>query len=141
MSGSATVRLGSTPLAAWSLAARSTIPLPLDGTVTRIELRHEKHPGVDDVWMVSVDGEQRHLDTAVAHLLEVGDLVTKDRWDTRLSVNGEERSLHLSGDSRAMLWLAPVVALIALALAVPRRRGATAAGLRARKAPSGPLRR
>jgi hypothetical protein len=46
-------------LAAWSLAVRSTIPMALDGAVTGIEIRQEKHPGVDDVWLVAIDGEQR----------------------------------------------------------------------------------
>lgn len=109
-------------LAAWSLAVRSTIPLALDGTVTSIETRQEKHPGVDDVWLVAIGGERRHLDTEIAEALSVGDHVTKERWDTRLEVNGEERSLHLSHDSRSMLFLAPILALTAAVLAVPQRR-------------------
>jgi hypothetical protein len=109
-------------LAAWSLAIRSTIPMAFDGTVTSIETRHEKHPGVDDVWLVSIDGDQRHLDTEIAVGLSVGDHVTKERWDTRLEVNGKERSLHLSDDSRAMLFFAPILALAAAVLAIPQRR-------------------
>jgi hypothetical protein len=109
-------------LAAWSLAVRSTIPMALDGTVTGIETRHEKHPGVDDVWLVAIDGDQRHVDTEIAKGLSVGDHIEKMRWDTRLEVNGEPRSLHLSNDSRAMLFLAPILALTAAVLAVPQRR-------------------
>ena len=109
-------------LAAWSLAVRSTIPMALDGTVTSIETRHEKHPGVDDVWLVAFDGDQRHLDAEIAEGLSVGDHVAKERWDTRVEVNGEARSLHLSNDSRAMLFLAPILALTAAVLAVPQRR-------------------
>jgi hypothetical protein len=108
-------------LAAWSLAVRSTIPIPLDGTVTSIETRHEKHPGVDDVWLVAIDGDQRQLDSEIAEGLSVGDHVAKERWDTRLDLNGEARSLHLSDDSRAMLFFAPILALTAAALALPRR--------------------
>ena len=117
-------------LAAWSLAVRSTIPMALDGTVTSVETRHEKHPGVDDVWLVSIDGDQRHLDTEIAVGLSVGDRLEKERWDTHLEVNGEARSLHLSNDSRAMLFLAPILALTAAVLAVPQRRsGAGTTGL------------
>ena len=108
-------------LAAWSLAVRSTIPMALDGTVTSVETRHEKHPGVDDVWLVSIDGDQRHLDTEIAVGLSVGDHLEKERWDTHLEVNGEARSLHLSSDARAMLFLAPILALTAAVLAVPQR--------------------
>lgn len=109
-------------LATWSLAARSTIPISLDGTVTSIETRAEKHPGVDDVWMVTVDDKQRHLDATIADRLEIGDRVFKQRWDTRLDVNNESRTVNLSGDARAMVLLAPLMALVAAALALPRRR-------------------
>lgn len=104
-------------LAAWNLVERSTIPTELDGTVTAIELRHEKHPGVDDVWMVAVgDDRPRHVDTDVAALLVEGDRVEKDAWDNTLSVNGESHRLALSDDARAMLIFAPLVALVIAAL-------------------------
>ncbi|WP_243059398.1 hypothetical protein [Nocardioides sp. SR21] len=104
-------------LAAWTLVARSTIPAELDGTVTGIELRHEKHPGVDDVWMISVDdGDLRHVDTHVADLVDVGDAVEKSAWDTSLLVNGEPRPLSLSDDARAMLLLAPIIAVVVVSL-------------------------
>jgi hypothetical protein len=109
-------------LGAWSLTARSAIPLSVDGTVTNIEVREEKHPGVDDVWMVSIDGKDRHLDAALASDLQVGDTVTKERWETGLSVNGTTRDLDLSGDARAMLGLAPVMVLVAIVLTVPSHR-------------------
>ncbi|RNL62649.1 hypothetical protein EFK50_12900 [Nocardioides marmoriginsengisoli] len=97
-------------LAAWSMVARSTIPLALDGTVTSIELRHEKHPGVDDVWMVGFDDDgPRHLDRAVAALLTEGDRVRKDAWSRTLVVDGETHDVALSDDARRMLVLAPVV--------------------------------
>jgi hypothetical protein len=104
-------------LAAWSLVARSTIPAELDGTATAIELRHEKHPGVDDVWMVSVDGGGlRHVDVEVATLLSEGDRLHKEAWDTTLMVEGEPHGLSISDDARAMLALAPVVVVLVGAL-------------------------
>jgi len=110
-------------LAGWSMVARSTIPTALDGTVTRIEVRPEKHPGVDDVWMVTVDGEARHLDRAVAELLTEGVRVRKDAWDTELTVGGETRTVALSQDAERMLFLAPGVAggLLVLLVAVSRK--------------------
>lgn len=111
-------------LAAWSLAARSAIPLAIEGTVTDIEIRHEKHPGEDDVWLVSVDGEQHHLGSGLAKALSVGDRLSKDRWETRLEVNGEGMALQLSDDAFAMLFFAPILALTAAVVALPgRRRG------------------
>jgi len=108
-------------LGAWSLAARSTIPLALDGTVTQVEVREEKHPGVDDVWMVSIDGEPRHLDSELAAELEVGDRIRKDRWETHLDVNDATRDLVLSDDARAMFGVAPLSLLLAALLALPGR--------------------
>lgn len=91
-------------LAAWVLVERSTIPTELQGTVTAIELRHEKHPGVDDVWLISVDkGPLHHVDADVAALLEKGDRVRKDAGDTTLIVNDAPQALSLSAHARAML--------------------------------------
>lgn len=106
-------------LAAWSLVERSTIPTALQGTVTNVELRHEKHPGVDDVWLVSVDGAAlRHVDSDVAALLEEGDRVQKAAWDRTLIVNDDPHPLVLSEHARTMLTLAPALALAIAALAL-----------------------
>lgn len=114
---------------AWSLVARSTIPAALDGTVTAVEVRHEKHPGVDDVWLVSVDrGALVHVDRAVAAMLSEEDRIEKGAWDTTLVVNGEPHALSLSPDARSMLVLAPLVAalIVGLALFSSRARGRSA---------------
>lgn len=108
-------------LGAWSLAARSAIPLALDGTITQVEVREEKHPGVDDVWIVSIDGEPRHLDSELAAELEVGDRIRKDRWETHLDVNDATRDLVFSDDARAMFGVAPLSLLLAALLALPGR--------------------
>jgi len=108
-------------LAAWSLSARSAIPLELSGTVTQVEVREEKHPGVDDVWVVYVDGDPRHLDAELAADLEVGDRISKDRWDTGLVVNGTTRGLSLSDDARAMFGVGPLAVLLVTLLALPGR--------------------
>ena len=110
-------------LAAWTLVDRSTIPAELQGTVTAVELRHEKHPGVDDVWMVSVDdGGLRHVDSAVAALLDEGDRVHKGAWDTLLVVNDQAHPLGLNEHAPRMLALAPVLALAVGALTLLTHR-------------------
>jgi len=104
-------------LAAWTLVDRSTIPTDLHGTVTAVGMRHEKHPGVDDVWLISVDaGGLRHVDSDVAALLDVGDSVEKDAWSRTLTVNGDRHRLALSEHARAMLAFAPVIALVIASL-------------------------
>lgn len=109
-------------LGAWSLVERSTIPLALNGTVTEIEVRPEKHPGVDDVWIVWIEGEPYHLDVAVASKLGVGDRVAKGRWERYLTVNGTDRRVSLSDDAGAMLFLSPAMVLLCAALAFPRSK-------------------
>jgi hypothetical protein len=39
----------------WFAAARSTIPLAIDAEVKRKEVRHEKHPPRDDVWILDLE--------------------------------------------------------------------------------------
>jgi hypothetical protein len=111
-------------LGVWASVARSTIPLRLDGTVTSIDTRQEKRPGVDDAWFVGVDGEERHLDTALARSLAVGDTVRKDRWSGTLVVDGSPRALQLSNDAWAMSVLASVAVVACAGLALPPRRRA-----------------
>lgn len=108
-------------LGAWSLAERSTIPISLDGTITDIEVRSEKHPGVDDVWIVWINGTGHHLDAAIASEMSVGEDVSKERWQKHLVVDGAKRPVSLSGEARAMLYLSPVMMLLCAALALPRR--------------------
>jgi hypothetical protein len=109
-------------LAAWTMVARSLIPIQVAGTVEDIEVRAEKHPGVDDAWFVTIDGDERHVDTDLAKSLRVGDTVRTERRSRTLVVNGQPRSLHLSGDAEAMLALAPATVLVCAALAFPAGR-------------------
>jgi hypothetical protein len=115
---SAGAAVSGTALAAWTAAARSTIPLAWHGTVTRVELRREKHPGVDDAWFVTVDGDERHVDVAVARLVREGARVDKDAWQRGLRVDGADHPLRYPRDARRMLLVAPAVAAAVALLAV-----------------------
>ena len=105
-------------LAVWSTAARSAIPLEWHGTVERVEVRHEKHPGVDDGWFVTVDGDETHVDAYVATLVREGARVDKDRCARTLRVDGTDHPLRYTDDARRMAAVAPAVAVLAAALAV-----------------------
>jgi hypothetical protein len=108
-------------LAAWAAYARSAIPLAWHGTVTEVEARHEKHPGVDDAWFVTVGGgDAVHVDAAVARPLRAGDRVEKDRWSRTLLVNGEARVLRASEEARRLAVVPPVVAVAAALTAYAR---------------------
>lgn len=106
-------------LGAWTFVARSTLPLSLDGTVTSVEVRHEKHPGVDDVWMVTLDDDApRHLDRDVARLLEPGDRVRKTAWSATLHVDEAVHDVGLSRDARVFLDFSPALVVAAAGLGV-----------------------
>ena len=102
--------------------ARSGILLRFDGTVTAIEVRREHQQGVDDVWLVSIDGQPVHLDPQLAGSLRVGDRIVKRRWDAIVLIDGESRELSPTTDARRMLLVAPVAVALTAAVALPGRR-------------------
>ncbi len=113
----AAVAVGFAAAGTWALVARSTIPVAIDAEVTSVEVRREKNPGVDDVWLVGLDGRAHHIDAAVARTVGVGDRVVKERFSPTLLVDGEPVALQLSDDARTMLWVAPGAAAVAVAVA------------------------
>jgi hypothetical protein len=106
---------------------RSLIPVAVDGVITRVEVRREKHPGLDDVWLLHTAGRSLHTDAAIAEQLQVGQRISKRPWQRRLEVDSAPVALRLSDDAVGMLWLMPLLlgALAAL-LWWPRRPGAPA---------------
>jgi hypothetical protein len=116
--------------ACWTVVDRSTIPSMVDATVTAVEVRPEKHPGVDDVWMVTFEGSSpMHIDAAVAARMSVGARVEKGRWEASMTVDGQPHDLRLSQEAHRMLLLAPLLALVLTGLALVRHPGRIA-GLR-----------
>jgi hypothetical protein len=103
----------------WNAAVRSTIPLALHGKITEIELRREKHPGKDDVFVLRVDsGITIHIDAQLAQELEVGQRLDKIAWQTDLEVvrDGDEStsklSLKWSRDYYGMCVAMPLVLIV-----------------------------
>ena len=107
----------------WVTAARSTIPLALDGMIFAREIRHEKFPGYDDVFFIILDGGRRlHVDKPVYLGVEIGDLVEKRRFEKSLIVshsNGELKKVELtpSADHLGMHRVMPIALGVAIALA------------------------
>ena len=101
---------------------RSTIPVAMDGTITAVELRREKHPGIDDVHLVHTGKDTYHVDAAVALHLDTGDAIQKSAWSRSLLVDDEEVHLEPSRDFRGMLVVMPVV-LLTLFIGLARERG------------------
>jgi hypothetical protein len=102
---------------------RSTIPIAVEGTITRIDIRPEAHPGVDDVNLLSVDGRTIVVDTAVIRDLRVGDEIRKDAWSTTLETPRGPKHLDPSDDLWGMVVVMPLIASLCAAMMWrPRRR-------------------
>ena len=98
----------------WYTAARSTIPLAFDARVASREVRHEKHPGSDDVYLLRFeDGRTLHVDAAVFAAVDVGQQLHKSSWQRTLDLDGKPLQLDWSADARGM-WSTMSVALVAL---------------------------
>ena len=103
-------------VAVGATVSRSLIPRSIDSTVHRVEVRQEKHPGVDDVWLVHLDDQGAvHVDAATARRLEKGMNLRKGAWDTNVRAGDQAIPLTLSSDARAMLWVMPLTVISAVA--------------------------
>ena len=105
----------------WATFHRSGIPVGLSGRVERVEVRHEKHPGRDDVHLVTVAGCEVHLDADVASLVREGDDISKSAWSTQLTTPRGTQELGVSKDFQRMTIAMPL--MIGLGLLLLRRRG------------------
>ena len=98
---------------------RSLIPRSVEATVDRVEVRREKRPGVDDVWLIHLDGRPVHVDRATAERLSQGQRLRKGAWDTQLTADDERIELALSADARAMLAVMTLTVGAAMVAAGP----------------------
>jgi len=100
----------------WTTFHRSGIPVALTGRIERVEVRPEKHPGLDDVHLVTVSGRTTHLDAEVASLLLEGDEIRKASWSAELTTPRGTSRLDVSRDSWRMLLAMPILLGLAVAL-------------------------
>ena len=100
----------------WSTFHRSGIPVALSGRVERVELRTEKHPGLDDVYLVRVGGRTTHLDADVASLFEVGADVQKAAWSRSLTTSRGVQQISVSTDFKRMTIAMPLIVALGLIL-------------------------
>ena len=112
---------GMAALNLWVTFARSTIPLDVHGEVTEVDLRFEKHRGVDDVYLVTVGGRTIHVDTAIGRRIREGDHLSKDAWTRALHTPRGTLELGPSRDLERMMVVMPVVVLTGVVVARRRR--------------------
>ena len=86
------------------------------GVVEGVEVRREKHPGLDDVHLVRISGCETHLDAGTASLIRVGDEIRKPAWSATLTTPQGTSSIRLSRDFRRMTVAMPLVTLLVLFL-------------------------
>lgn len=95
---------------------RSLIPISLEGVITDVEIRFEKHRGVDDVYLISVNDRRLHVDASAGAALKVGDHVRKRPLSPVLETPRGKVPLRPSRDFTRMLVVMPLTMLLTLAL-------------------------
>lgn len=103
----------------WIAACRSTIPLELHGTVTRKQRLVEKKPGIDDVYMITLDSNRRiQIDRDVYQVVGEGISIHKTAWSKKLDVDGQDNYLVWSRDFQGMLWVMPITMCVCVLMCV-----------------------
>ncbi|HUG67181.1 MAG TPA: hypothetical protein VMM76_05495 [Pirellulaceae bacterium] len=109
----------------WFAAARSTIPLRLDGKVVAKRQLSEKHPGTDDVYLLELNQQGRvQVDKHVFDAVKEEERIRKESWSRHLEHDGHATDLEWSTDLLGMLWTMPgslIVMLVTLAAASMKR--------------------
>lgn len=104
----------------WYAALRSTIPLELRGEVTKKERGIEKSPGVDDVYLVTLDRTRvLQVDRTVYDSVSVSQSIDKSAWSNKATFNGRTITLAWSADFYGLVWVAVVALLAMIFCAVP----------------------
>lgn len=94
------------------------MPLALAGYVTDKTQLAEKHSGVDDVYMLVLDGRRRlQVDPPIFAAVETGSRLEKAAWSRTLRVDDRELEIHFSADFWGMLVVMPAVWLTCIFLA------------------------
>ena len=97
----------------WYAAARSTIPSSLSGTVTKKRVGIEKHPGMDDAYLITLDsGKEQCIDAELFDQLATGAVLEKRAWEKRMSIDGHIKSLTWSRDFQGLIWCMLVALVI-----------------------------
>lgn len=102
-------------------AQRSLIPLAIDAEVVDLEMRREKHPGKDDVYLLTFSNSKStpstlQIDQEIAHELKVGNRIKKAAWQDRLNIDDRALQLQYSSDFVGMIQAMPVAIIVAIAV-------------------------
>lgn len=97
----------------WVTFARSLIPFEMHGVVEALEVREEKHPGVDDVFILRLAAGSKGVvvDREIAKLFEGGEVIDKNAWSSEISIAGETIDIGTSTDFKRMSIAVPLLML------------------------------
>lgn len=103
-------------------AQRSLIPLAIDAKIVALEMRREKHPGKDDVYLVTFANPHStpstlQIDQDIARELKVGNRIKKAAWQDTLNIDDRTLQLQYSTDFVGMIQAMPVAIILAIAVA------------------------
>ena len=103
----------------WYTAARSLIPLAIHARLISKERRPEKHPGIDDVYLLKLAGNRTiQVDEVIYDFVAEGQELKKADWSNQLQSGTETLRLQFSRDFRRMLWVMPATMIAAVVLCV-----------------------
>ena len=92
----------------------SSTPVALNAEVVEKELRHEKHPGKDEVCLLHTgDGRILHVEKSVYDSVEVGSL-QKSAWSYEVANDGHGIQLAWSTDFNGMILAGPAHVIVIL---------------------------
>lgn len=103
-------------LGLWATFLRSGIPKAMHGVVVRKEVRAEKHPGIDDVHLVTIDERVHHVDPHVMRHLEPGEEIEKAAWAWHLDARAGRLALRASHEAIGMAIAAPLLLVLVVVL-------------------------
>lgn len=104
----------------WYSAIRSTIPLELRGEVTKKQRGIEKSPGVDDVYLVTLDNKRVfQVDRMVYESVSVSQTIDKSAWSNKATIDGRTIKLVWSSDFYGLVWVAVISVLAMIFCVVP----------------------
>ena len=91
----------------------------MNDRVDRVEMRREKHPGKDDVYLLKLhSGQVLQIDRTIAQAIESGSRITKEAWSRKLHVDSRVVDLGWSPDFQGMTKAMPSILVVVMSTAV-----------------------
>lgn len=103
---------------------QTLIPRRVDGTVTRVDVRYEKHPGSDDIYVVTIGGHRPLVvHREVGRRLVEGEHVEKERFSRTLRQGDRTLRLGIPAETRGVLTVTALTLALAAILLSDNRFG------------------